>query len=181
MEKNDKIVELKWIFVDQISDLVIASLSIRERIEIISRRLESNSNTVLTENDDAYFRMCATFLILTLAKLEEALKCYANVIKDFPPQLREKCTDLRKCITDKGIRGFRNTYAAHVQDEKTKKILSASEGELMFNKIIGNNIGDYFIFSNWIYTETSKDISVVSTITEARDHCLSLVGSEVRK
>jgi len=167
-----RLIHLKWVLVDQISDLTTATQAIRNRAKTI------NSSEPIDAESTAYFRMCTTFSIITLAKLWEALDHYSIEIKDFPPALKEECSSLRKIIEKKKIYQFRSKYAAHIIDKSKKEPISLSEGIRRHHEIAGESLGDILDYCDWIYSEnqSSESQSVLSTVIEARDHCLSAVG-----
>lgn len=170
---NARLIHLKWVLVDQIVDLATATSAIRDHIEVMKKESAPSEKWSI-----CYFRMCSTFLIVSLAKLWEALEHYGNEIRQFPNGISSECTALKKEIERKKIYQFRSKYAAHIINKKTKMPISLSEGERRYKEIVGDNIDDILDFCNWIYPEnnSSESVSVMSTVIKARDHCLSIVG-----
>jgi hypothetical protein len=170
---DDRIRHLKWVLVDQISDLATGTGAIRSHVEMMcSKRPPAEQWSI------CYFRMCTTFLIVSLAKLWEALNYYGKEINDFPSDLRGNCISLKTEIERRKIYQFRSKYAAHVIDKDTNTPLSFAAGEKRYNEIVGTDVASLLTFCDWIFPEMNHDLesSVMSTVTDARDHCLSLVG-----
>ena len=168
---TERLVHLKWVLVDQILDLATATEAIREHLE----KMESSS-ALNKEWTICYLRMCTTFLIVSLAKLWEAFDHYSPEIGQFPADLRNECNELKKEIGERRkIYQFRSKYAAHIIDKQTKKPISSSEGERRYKDIVGETVEDIVKFCDWINPATEQP-SVISTVTKARNHCLSIVG-----
>lgn len=169
---SDKLIHLKWVLVDQIADLTIATAAIRNHTSC-------SEFDPMSQYTTTYFRMCSTSLIITLSKLFEALRHYGKEINSFPEPIRSNLISLRCDIENKKIFKFRSKYAAHVIDDDTKTPISLAEGERRYKDIVGETIGDLLDFCDWIcpadYQE--KPECVISVVTKTRDHCLSVVGS----
>jgi hypothetical protein len=175
---NERIQHLKWQLVDQINDLATGTEAIREHVE----KMESDSPPN-PKWSVAYFRMCSTFLIITLAKLLETLKHYSNDIRTISFDLGKACDRVRKEIDQREIRQFRNKYAAHALDQATGKPLNLAEGEKRYKVIVGETVGDIIAFCDWISPpRNSVDVkSIIRTVADVRDECLALVASEPQR
>ena len=173
---NEKLNHLKWILVDQIIDLTIATTAIREH-------LASNSFDPTSHKTAAYFRMCTTSLIVSLSKLWEALNHYGKETNSFPEDVKLSCRTLKAEIERRKIYQFRSKYAAHIIDDETKKPLSLIEGEKRYSAIVGTSIGELVAFCEWVVPEQHGDTtdSVMHTVPKTRDHCLSIVGSSAER
>jgi hypothetical protein len=88
---NEKLNHLKWVLVDQIVDLTIATTAIRDHIDAPNFQPESQKSI-------AYFRMCSNSLIVSLSKLWEALDHYGKEINEFPEELKINCRALKSEI-----------------------------------------------------------------------------------
>lgn len=170
---NERIRHLKWILVDQISDLATGTGAIRAHIETMSTEHPPSEQWSI-----CYFRMCSTFLIVSLSKLWEALNHYGKEISEFPVELRTDCVSLKKEIERRKIYQFRSKYAAHIIDNNTNMPLSLSDGAKRYNEIVGEDVAALVAFCDWIFPETDSGLStsVILTVTRTRDHCLSLIG-----
>lgn len=170
---NDRIRHLKWVLVDQISDLTTGTSAIREHIETMNRE-----NPPSEQWSICYFRMCTTFLIVSLSKLWEVMNHYGKEISEFPVDVRTDCISLKKEIERRKIYQFRSKYAAHIIDKDTNMPLSLSEGVKRYNEIVGEDVAALVAFCDWICPETypGPSASVMLTVTRTRDHCLSVVG-----
>ncbi|MFT7404292.1 hypothetical protein [Zhongshania sp.] len=175
-QMNEKLNHLKWVLVDQIVDLTIATTAIRDHIDAPNFQPESQKSI-------AYFRMCSNSLIVSLSKLWEALDHYGKEINEFPEELKINCRALKSEIERKKIYQFRSKYAAHIIDKDTKKPISLVEGEKRYSSIVGENIGDLINFCDWIIPENynKNPKSVMNTVERTRDYCLSIVGSSAER
>jgi hypothetical protein len=169
---NKRLIHLKWVLVDQIVDLTTATCAIRDHVAIMNTAAAPSSNWSV-----CYFRMCSTSLLIALAKLWEALNHYGKEINDFPDEIRSACIALKKEIENRKIYQFRSKYAAHIIDKDTHEPISLAEGDKRYKEIVGEDVRDLLNFCDWIYPqEVQANIAVITVVTKARDHCLSLVG-----
>ncbi len=173
---DDKLNHLKWVLVDQIVDLTIATTSIREH-------LEEKSFDPTSQRTFAYFRMCTTSLIVSLSKLWEALNHYGKEINSFPEELKLSCRRLKAEIESRKIYQFRSKYSAHIIDDETKRPLSLKDGEKRYRAIVGSTIDEIIGFCDWIAPENFSEAagSVMYTVVKARDYCLSVVGPSAER
>lgn len=169
---NKRLTHLKWILVDQIVDLTTATCAIRDHIAIMNSESAPSPQWSI-----CYFRMCSTSLIISLSKLWEALNHYGKEINNFPTELRASCISLKQEIEKRKIYQFRSKYAAHIIDDETKEPLSLTEGDKRYKEIVGEEVSDLLKFCEWICPQSEPtNSSVVAVVTQARDHCLSIVG-----
>ena len=173
---NEKINHLKWVLVDQIVDLTIATTAIREHFA--GQDFDPSSQKTIS-----YFRMCTTSLIVSLSKLWEALNHYGKEVNSFPDEVKLSCRRLKAEIESRKIYQFRSKYAAHIIDDETKQPLSLIEGEKRYSAIIGSTIGELIAFCDWIVPKNfnGETGSVMHTVVTTRDYCLSVVGSSAER
>ena len=173
---SEKLNHLKWVLVDQIVDLTIATTAIREHLE--GKDFDPTSQKTIS-----YFRMCTTSLIVSLSKLWEALNHYGKEINSFPEDVKSSCRRLKAEIECRKIYQFRSKYAAHIIDDETKKPLSLKEGEKRYSAIVGSTIGEMVAFCDWVAPKnfSSEASSVIYTVVKTRDYCLSVVGSSAER
>jgi hypothetical protein len=176
---EERIRHLKWLLVDQIVDLTTATVAIRDHMEVMR-----GDNPPPPYWSICYFRMCSTFLIVSLSKLWETLDHFSAEIRHFPIEVREACGVVRKELERRKVYQFRSKYAAHVIDKATKKPLSLVEGERRYKEIIGGeDVGDFAAFCDWINPEANPmpETSVMHAVVCTRDHCLELVGGDAQR
>lgn len=167
-----KIEQLKWALVDSIFDLTIPAVLFREN----QKRADFDPSIPYHLG---LCRMCNSHTIIALSKLDEILKFYGKEIQSFPEPLKTKANKLKKEIEDRGAYAFRSQYVAHAfrgEKGKTKEPISLKEGQAQIEKVVGNNLNEFY---TWVFPEQSlgenKD-SVTSTVNELKEHCISLLG-----
>lgn len=175
---NERIRHLKWLLVDQIVDLTTATVAIRDHIEVMQ-----GENPPSTKWSVCYFRMCTTFLIVSLSKLWEALDHYGADIRQFPTEERDACAAVRAEIERRKIYQFRSKYAAHIIDNTTKKPLSLAEGDKRYREIVGDDVSDLIALCDWINPQATPvpKTSVMYAVIRTRDYCLEVVGSDTER
>ncbi len=175
---DERVRHLKWILVDQIVDLTTATIAIRDHIQVMQGEHPPSAKWSV-----CYFRMCSTFLVVSLSKLFEALDHYGKEIRQFPVEIRDSCAALRAEIERRKIYQFRSKYAAHVIDKVTKMPLSLSEGDRRYKEIVGDDVGDLLAFCDWInpVVMPPPNTSVMFAVLSTRDHCLAIVGSDLER
>lgn len=173
---RERLEHFKWVLVDQVSDLTIATIAIRNHIA--SDKFDPHSQHTLS-----YFRMCTSSLIISLSKLSEVIKHYGKEINGFPRETRVALIKLKQEIEKKKIYQFRSKYAAHVIDKATNMPLSLAEGERRYKEIVGKDTSEIVSFCDWICPENyaQNSSSVISVILETRDHIVSIVGGDARR
>lgn len=167
-----KIEQLKWALVDSIIDLTIPAVLFREN----QKRSDYDPSIPYHLG---ICRMCNSHAIIALSKLDEILKFYGKEIQSFPEPLKSKTNKLKKEIEDRGAYTFRNHYVAHAFKEekgKAKEPISLKEGQALIEKVVGNNLNDFYTWLSPEKLSESNQDSVASIVNELKEHCISLLG-----
>lgn len=173
---SERLEHFKWVLVDQICDLSIATTAIRDHIA--SEAFDPHSQFTL-----CYLRMCASSLIISLSKLWEAINHYGKEIQEFPQETNAALNKIKREIERKKIYQFRSKYTAHVIDKVTHTPLNLAEGERRYKAIIGEDTNELLSFCEWVRPAdyAQHPSSVISVVLEARDHIVSIVGSGAQR
>jgi len=112
-----------------------------------------------------FFRMCISYLVITLSKWGEFYDCYLQVI---PKDLQGSCKKLKKSIENRGITYFRNKIVGHIWDDKLKRPLTMLEVHRSLLKIYGD---DPEKFIQWVNNSQSNIYpdTVVGIVEHVRD------------
>jgi hypothetical protein len=172
---SERLIDMKWLLVDQIQDLTTGSKFLRERI------LDIDGSKPLPNETIWFIRMCNMFLINSMAKVFEITKEYGKEIQQFSPDIKDKLVSLRAEIESKKIYQYRSKYGSHIIDDNTGRALSLADGEVLLSKIIGKTLQENLDFCDWICPQNLSQVQttecVMKKIIEIRDYLISIVGS----
>jgi len=174
-DMNERLNFLKWALCDLIVDLTINTEVFRDAVQ----RTGFDPNL---PKDQALMRMVCSALVVNLSKLSEALGYLGKDINFLEEPLRSQCISVKQEIESRKIYQFRNKYAAHLLDNKTKLPLSLMEGERRLTAIFGSTIGELNDFCDWVCPpagEANKN-SVTSVLCDLRDYCRQKGGNGPR-
>ena len=143
---------------DLIGELVGATNSFRiYQTNFFNERLCNQSKAVI-------YRIHVSFILLSLAKLNEFYKNYKQYI---PSNLREDAKKIfQREIQSRGIIHFRNKVVGHLHDKKTNQPLERAEIQERLDKIIGSDINEFLL---WINDRDVNGDSVVGLCEKIRN------------
>ena len=155
MDAVKKTNEVKWLFIDQMVDLVAAADIGRETINnFVNHRISQDKAM-------GRLRVCNHSLILSLFKFREIRIEYSQFLNSLNPDETKPIYEYAQEIRSRKIPDFRGKYAAHIWDRQ-KRPLSIIEGEQLLREIIGTNNEKALEFYNWIHSNEKP--CVVSAI-----------------
>ncbi|QIA66033.1 hypothetical protein GT360_21310 [Vibrio astriarenae] len=155
MEQRERIENFSWVLSDLIIDLGTSSKYYRECIS------SSDYEPLKNKYHLGQVRMCHMWTIVSLSKLCEALKGYADELKLCCTEDIVKSTWKFKAeIEEKRVYEFRSKYAAHVFDKDTNQPLDLKTGYSKLTSIVGNTTDEVMEFYDWINprVETNNDL-----------------------
>lgn len=171
----ERYADLARILADQIDDLGVATEALRAYLE------ESDSaEPPGLRWKQARFRMCISFLIVSLAKVQEVLDGYSKDLKNFPAPIRIAYSTVLREIKRKQLIPFRNRYIVHVL-EKSGAPLSVSQEDKCLANILGNDVQALKNLCEWIDPgPQSTGPGVIPALAEVHRHCIVLLNPTPR-
>jgi len=143
--------------------------------EFIGDLVSSTSNlelldTALFQQADievkrAYFRMCISYLMISLSKWCEFYEKYHSVI---PRDVRIPAQKLKIAIEQRGIIKFRNKVVGHIWDKELKRPLTIAEVQTRLIKIYGDSPEKFVLWINDSQKNTDHN-TVVGIVEYVRD------------
>lgn len=172
---SERYADLARILADQIDDLSTATEALRVYLE-----QRDSAEPPALRWSQAHFRMCITFLIITLAKVQETLDGYSKDLKDFPGPIRLAYSTVLREIKRKQLIPFRNRHVVHVLEKSGTPRSVLQEGQGLVN-IVGNDLQDLKDFCEWIDPgPQSTAPGVIPALAAVRRHCLALLNPAPR-
>jgi hypothetical protein len=146
MENSKANNEIKWLLVDQMTDLTAAVCMGREFLAAY----KEDKLTLLQIT--ARLRICNHSLILSLYKVWEIKDKYNQHLYSLDKTYVNPLFQYAKEIEKRNINKFRGRYAAHIWDLKDKPI-SLNEAKELLDKITGDDNSKLQEFYDWIWLD----------------------------
>ena len=140
-----------------IADLAIVRNTLRffDELTVTGRFLK-------LETKRGVVRMVLCHTGVTLWKVREILAEYARVI---PRPNAEVARALRKDLDKRGVKNFRDTYAAHIHDKRTGRPLTVEDLERAIESLANGTSVENFL--DWVHEPNSVRRDTVVAVLEA--------------
>jgi hypothetical protein len=110
-------------------------------------------------------RMAISYLVISLAKLEEFYRRYRAIL---PDDVVDACRSLHHKVIDRGIVDFRNKVVGHIVDDDTNRPLTYSEIDQRLDRVLNGSLDDFLLWINNPAENTFPN-SVVAITEHVRD------------
>ncbi|QNH01469.1 hypothetical protein [Pseudomonas sediminis] len=172
MESTKANNQIKWLLIDQMTDLTAAVCMGRELIAAY------NEKKLTQPQITARLRVCNHSLILSLYKVWEIKDKYNRHLYGLDETYVGPLFKYAKEIDKKNINKFRGRYAAHIWDLKDKPI-SLNEAKELLETITGVDNSKVQEFYDWIWNDGEP--CVVSALFDLIEHLKTMPGGDLAR